>query len=139
MAPSPGKRTRILKVSAARVKVSLRVMYSYEGLGLMLALVALAAFWRDSLAARERALSAAARACKRSEVQLLDGALVISELGLRRNARGGVRIWRLYEFEFSLDGSVRYPGRVGMLGQGVEMVQLDRPDGTLIEGVGRVI
>lgn len=114
-------------------------MYSLEGLGLLLALGLLVAFWRDSLAAREAALRAAVRACKQSQVQLLDGALVISELGLRRNANGTVRFWRLYEFEFSLDGSARYPGRVGMLGQGVEMVQLDRPDGTLIEGIGRVV
>jgi hypothetical protein len=114
-------------------------MYSLEGLGLLLALAALVAFWRDSLAAREAALRAAARACVRSEVQLLDGAIAISELGLRRAAHGGIRIWRLYEFEFSLDGSRRHLGRVGLLGQGVEMVQLDRPDGTLIEGVGRVV
>lgn len=114
-------------------------MYSLEGLGLLLVLGAVAGFWRDSLAAREAALRAAAQACRRSQVQLLDGALVINELRLRRDERGVVRIWRLYEFEFSLEGSDRFPGRVGLLGARVEMVQLDRPDGTLIEGVGRVV
>jgi len=114
-------------------------MYSLEGLGLLVALAALVAFWRDSLAARETALRAATRSCARSEVQLLDGAIAISELGLRRDAQGWLRIWRLYEFEFSLDGSQRHPGRIALLGQGIEMVQLDRPDGTLIEGVGREV
>lgn len=114
-------------------------MYSLEGLGLLLALGLLAVFWRDSLAAREAALRAAARACAQSRVQLLDGALMISELGLRRDASGWLRIWRLYEFEFSVEGRDRFPGRVGMSGQRVEVVQLDRPDGTLIEGEGRVV
>jgi len=114
-------------------------MFSYEGLGLLVLIGALAVFWRDTLAAREAALAAATRACGRSQAQLLDGALSIAEFALRRDERGRLRPWRMYEFEFSLDGSRRYPGRVAVLGASVEMVQLDRPDGTLIEGTGRVV
>jgi len=126
-------------VPGAGVKVRLGPMYSVDGLVLLVCLGLLAALWRDSLAARETALRAAVAACVRSQVQFLDGALAIVELGLRRDGRGRLRIWRLYEFEFSLDGRGRFPGRVAVLGARVESVQLDRPDGTLIEGEGRVV
>jgi len=114
-------------------------MLDWTGLGLLAALGALIGVWQASLAAREAALAAAARSCASSGAQLLDQALVIGDLGLRRDAQGRLRVWRLYDFEFSVDGQARHAGRVGMLGAQVEFVQLDGPDGTVIEGGGRLL
>lgn len=97
----------------------------------------LAAFWYDSLGARECALEAGRRACRHAEVQLLDQTVALARLGLRRDRRGRLRLTRCYQFEFSRDGSDRWLGRVLLLGQYAESVQLEHPDGLLILPHGR--
>jgi hypothetical protein len=114
-------------------------MFDWSAVLFLAGLGLVAALWRACLAAREAALATVARCCRAHGVQLLDQALVIAELGLRRDGAGRLRVWRMYEFEFSSGGEGRHPGRVGLLGDRVETVQFDGPEGTLIEGRGRVV
>jgi hypothetical protein len=91
----------------------------------ILVIVAGAAFWVDSLRARERALAAGRRACERYGVQLLDETVAISALRLAREAGGQVRLKRTYSFEFSDTGNNRRHGAIVMLGAELQDMQLD--------------
>lgn len=62
--------------------------------------------------------------CDEMDVQLLDEGIVLRGFWLKRNARGSVRIWRSYHFEFSSTGDERYQGSIVLLGDEVEAVQL---------------
>jgi hypothetical protein len=87
--------------------------------------------WRNNLAARERAIEVAGRTCRQVGVQMLDQTVSITRLGVGRSAYG-LRLRRRYRFEFSTDGSDRYPGRVELLGLTVVSVQLDGPSGLVV-------
>jgi hypothetical protein len=87
-------------------------------------LVLAVVYWWRSLAAREVALRAARRHCDRLGLQLLDDTVALRGVWLKRNADGQPSIWRAYAFEFSATGGERYQGRIVMLGDRVEGVQL---------------
>lgn len=91
-----------------------------------LAVLALVAFytWR-AFQARDRALAAARRHCQRMEVQMLDQAVFMRGLWLRRDRRGRPGLWRAFHFEFTVTGSDRYTGRVLMLGRHIHSVELE--------------
>jgi len=82
------------------------------------------AYWWRALAARERALQAAQRRCERLGLQLLDDTVALRGLWFKRNERGQQTLWRAYGFEFSVTGGERYQGRVVMLGNRVEQIDL---------------
>ncbi len=88
--------------------------------------------WTDSLRARERAIKASAKACKQLEVQLLDQTVALSRLGLGRNPGGRLRIRRQYTFEFSTNGGDRHTGHITVLGDVLETIHLEHPDGNTI-------
>ncbi|TXH66872.1 MAG: DUF3301 domain-containing protein [Thiothrix sp.] len=96
-------------------------------------LLSLAWFWQDSLKSRERAIRAAAIACREIGAQLLDQTVALKKTKLARAESGQVTLRRIYEFEFSLAGYERLYGRAYVLGQKLEQVQLDRAEGTVIE------
>jgi hypothetical protein len=98
----------------------------------ILLIAALIWFWSDSLRARERTLRACATACEQLNVQLLDQTVSLSRLGIRRDAHGRLQMRRIYAFEFSIGGGGRWHGHAVLLGQNVEYVQLDHPDGAII-------
>lgn len=89
--------------------------------------------WSDTLSARERALQVCRRACQRVDAQLLDDTVALRRMALREDAGGRRAIWRLYRFEFTIDGATRRPGFVALLGRGVQHLELDYPEGTLID------
>ncbi len=91
----------------------------------LLAMVAGALFWIDSLRARERALAAGRRACERYGVQLLDETVVFASLRLARDEEGRVRLKRTYSFEFSDTGDNRRRGAIVMLGPDLADLQLE--------------
>lgn len=99
---------------------------------LIMALGGLYWFWSDSLKSRETALLVCTRACRQSDVQLLDQTVAVLKLGLGRSRSGSVSIRRHYGFEFSVDGAMRRQGRAVLLGRAVEYVELDLPDGLTI-------
>ena len=87
----------------------------WEALGL-LALVAAALLWADSLRARERAVRAGRSACERYQLQFLDDTVSFARLRLARDEGGQLKISRTYTFEFSDTGNNRRHGAVVMLG-----------------------
>lgn len=89
-------------------------------------------FWVDSLHARERALRVCAASCKQTKTQLLDQTVSLVRVGVGRNSNNRVFFRRRYRFEFSTDGVNRWQGRVTLLGQIVESVHMDYPEGATI-------
>ncbi|ASK35732.1 hypothetical protein CEK62_15750 [Alcanivorax sp. N3-2A] len=102
---------------------------------LLLAALVLGAalFWR-SQRIRETALRVTRRYCEREDVMLLDETVGLKRLRLRRDNQGKLRLWRVYEFEFTVTGGERYRGETLVLGERVERVTLpphrfvDEPD-----------
>ncbi len=82
-------------------------------------------FWKDSMSTREVALAVAKRACTEIDVQLLDDTVSVTKFKLCRNQRGSMSLCRLYTFEFSQSGEVRYLGRIYMNSLTVYDVILD--------------
>ncbi len=105
---------------------------SFTGIILLAMLMALAWFWFDSLRAREAALRAGARACADINVQFLDQSVSVDRLRLGRDARGQLRLRRVFSFEFSDDGAARRRGKIVMLGQYVQSITLENADGTAL-------
>ena len=89
------------------------------------ALCAAIAFWFDALRAREAALAAGRAACERYALLLLDDTVACTQLRLARDARGRLRIARIYGFEFSDTGNNRRLGRICLLGDRPEEITLD--------------
>lgn len=62
--------------------------------------------------------------CDEMDVQLLDEGIVLRGFWLKRDARGNVRVWRSYNFEFSSTGDERYHGNIIVLGNQVQSINL---------------
>jgi hypothetical protein len=97
---------------------------AYSTLNLLLVLMLLIWFWRDSLRARERATTISRKACESHGVQFLDQTVALRRLGLRW-LRSGIKLRRLYVFDYSLEGRGRMTGYIVMLGQHAETLHLD--------------
>lgn len=75
--------------------------------------------------AKEQAVSAASRACKQINAQLLDQTVVLTKLRLCRTNAGNMALCRLYIFDFTMDGDVRREGVITMKGQRILDLVLD--------------
>ncbi|MCP5420269.1 MAG: DUF3301 domain-containing protein [Gammaproteobacteria bacterium] len=84
--------------------------------------------WQASLRAWETARAAATRACRTSAVQLLDDTVALDSLWPRRDRSGRWQLERIYLFEFTDTGSTRRTGRLIMVGNDVEVVQMEGGD-----------
>lgn len=73
---------------------------------------------------KQLAHSAVKKHCDEMDVQLLDEGIVLRGFWLKRDARGNVRIWRSYQFEFSSTGDERYQGSIILLGRQIQVIQL---------------
>lgn len=82
-------------------------------------------YWRRALIAKEYAFAAAQRHCTAMQVQLLDQSVYLRRLWIKRDERGRLSLWRAFYFEFTVIGDDRYFGRVVMLGNRVNEVQLE--------------
>lgn len=94
-------------------------------LAVLVAGLAGAWLWVDSLRARERAVDAGRAACRRYGLQLLDDTVAIARLWPGRTAEGQLRLRRTYTFEFSDTGDNRRQGAIVMLGGQLEDLQLE--------------
>ncbi len=83
-------------------------------------------FVSDSLKAREAAHAAARRACEEAGVQFLDDTVSQTGMRLTRDADGRATLERRFRFEFSTTGDDRQQGRVRLLGNKVQEVNLAR-------------
>ncbi|RMG34548.1 MAG: DUF3301 domain-containing protein [Gammaproteobacteria bacterium] len=83
--------------------------------------------WLDGARARELATRLAQTLCERRGLQFLDGTVALRRMGVRRKA-GGLRIRRMFSFDYSREGSGRHLGWIILLGTDIELVQLDEPE-----------
>jgi hypothetical protein len=81
-------------------------------------------FWR-AVAIREQALHAVKRHLKQQDLQLLDDAVALRSVWLRRNKQQRLCIERIYQFEFSSTRVDRYNGRITLLDDQVVDIQLE--------------
>jgi Protein of unknown function (DUF3301) len=79
----------------------------------------------EALRAREAAIRVTREACKQQGLQLLDDTVHGVRFGFVRDHEGVVRLRRTFLFDFSEDGVNRRSGRVIVLGETVESLQLD--------------
>ena len=86
-------------------------------------MIGAALFWRAQRI-RETALRVTRRHCEREEVLLLDQTVGLKRLRLRRDGEGRLRLWRFYEFEFTVTGGERYRGETLVAGDRVVRVTL---------------
>ena len=87
-----------------------------NGLLLLLLISALLWFWLDSRRAHEFAIGLCRHLCEQHAVVLLDEAVVLDKLRLRRNPNGRIVFERSYRFEYSDDIAQRQHGTLVMLG-----------------------
>jgi 8-oxo-dGTP pyrophosphatase MutT (NUDIX family) len=90
----------------------------------LLACVAAAAYWHDTLGARERANDAVRELCEETGVSLLDGTVAFARLRVVRGDAGRPALERSYVFDYSDDGYTRRQGYVVLRGRQVESVVL---------------
>jgi len=93
----------------------------------ILALLLLGWFWLDSLRAREIATEICRAACKQHDLKFLDQTVSLRRLRMRRTGVG-LRIVRLYGFDFSAEGIGRYGGYLILVGLEPETIGLDPPE-----------
>lgn len=91
----------------------------------IIAIVAAALLWVDSLRARERAVQAGRSACQRYDLQFLDDTVSFARIRLARDEEGRLKLVRTYTFEFSDTGNNRRHGAIVMLGAELQDLQLE--------------
>jgi hypothetical protein len=91
----------------------------------IIAALAAAWYWVDSLRARERAVAAGQAACGRYDLQFLDETVAFVKLRAVRDADGRIRLQRTYAFEFSDTGDNRRQGVIVTLGAELADVQME--------------
>lgn len=95
---------------------------SWSALALIILGAAVAWFWQDSLAARERANAAAIEACERLSLQFLDGTVAFARIAVTRGAGGRLTLRRTYVFDYTANSIERLQGFVVMTARRVETV-----------------
>lgn len=100
---------------------------SFTTLNLLLLLMLTIWFWRDSLRVRELATRISRTACQSHGVQFLDQTVALRRIGVRW-LRVGLKIRRIYEFDYSLEGSGRQTGYIVMLGSQAVTLRIDLPE-----------
>lgn len=88
--------------------------------------------WSAATRSKNQATSFCARACSDINLQFLDQTVVLTKLGVGRDRRNFLHWQRVYDFEFSVDGSARHRGQLALHGTRVASVHLDHPEGPII-------
>jgi len=83
-------------------------------------------FWLDSARAREIATGTCETVCRQRGLQFLDQTVALRRIGLRWTNRG-VRIRRLFRFDYSEQGIGRHTGHISMVGISLEEFSLGLP------------
>ena len=98
---------------------------------LMLAGIAVAAFWFAGRRAAEIATVVGRQACARAGVQWLDQSVHLLSMRLRRGPDGWLGLERHYGFEYSTAGEDRHAGRIVLHGNRLQAVAgpMPLPDG----------
>jgi len=77
--------------------------------------------WLDGARAREFATNLVQRYCRNRNMQFLDGTVALVRVGIRWTS-SGLRIRRMFRFDFSLEGVGRRAGHILMLGTRLEFI-----------------
>lgn len=107
-------------------------MPSFDNMLGILAVGGIAWIWYRGLTLRERALAAIDRICAELRVQALDQTVALRRIGLGRDAYGRLSLRRTYGFEFSVRGADRCPGSLTFLGDLLESIRFEHPDGPIV-------
>jgi hypothetical protein len=91
---------------------------------LLLAFVAAAWFWLDSLSARDVAVAVGRQAAERYGLQLLDETVAITRLWAARDGMGRMRLQRTYTFEVSDTGADRLSCKLTLLGKRLQKLEM---------------
>lgn len=83
--------------------------------------------WLDGARAREMATGLVQGYCRNRNLQFLDGTVVLARVGIRWTS-SGLRIRRMFRFDFSQEGVGRRTGHILMLGTTLEAVDDGLPD-----------
>ena len=108
---------------------------TWTALFMLVGLAAAVAFWHSSLAARERANSAALDACERLRLQFLDGTVAFANLALTRRPGGKLSLRRTYVFDYTADSIERRQGFVILTGPRLDSVGFANETATLANGM----
>lgn len=84
----------------------------------------LAWYWWRAKAIKDFVITTARAHCRKMDVLLLDDAVYLRGLWFKRDQQGQLRVWRRFLFDFTATGEERYLGRVIMLGQTIERIDL---------------
>ena len=101
---------------------------------LLLLAAAIVMLWLDGARAREFATGLVQGYCGNRNMQFLDGTVALVRVGIRWTA-SGLRIRRMFRFDFSLEGVGRRTGHILMLGTRLETIDdgLPDPDRDMVE------
>lgn len=95
----------------------------------ILVLALLGWLWLDGARAREFAITLARRYCENRDMQFLDDTVALVRMGVRWT-REGLRIRRMFRFDFSLEGVGRRTGHVLLIGTRLEAIDDGLPEPT---------
>lgn len=98
----------------------------------LLILMIVVLLWHAAASAREQVILACRKVCRELGLQFLDETVVLRSMRPRRGPSGRLTFERRYEFEFSASGQERCNGWAMALGESVERISLEHPDGQLI-------
>lgn len=121
--------------SIAVLSVSNRINYEMltePAILIIIFLGLIAAFWLNSIRAKEIAMQASANACAQIQAQFLDQTASLKKIRFMRDKNGRLGFQRIYGFDFSRDRENRLKGLVIMNGHQVNKVLLDEDSGTTI-------
>jgi Protein of unknown function (DUF3301) len=94
----------------------------WTALVLLIIASAVAWFWQDSLAARERANAAAQEACERLSLQFLDGTVAFARLEVIRGTGSVFDFRRTYVFDYTANSIERRQGFIVLTGRRIDTV-----------------
>jgi hypothetical protein len=97
-----------------------------EHLLALLSVLGIGWLWLDGARAREMAVGLAQRACRDRGVQMLDQAVALRRIGISWRGRG-LRLRRVYRFDFSEEGVGRRTGYLVLRGLELEDMSLGLP------------
>ena len=81
---------------------------------------------------REHAKKLAVLACKKENLQLLDGSVSLKNLRIERDAKKQFYLLRHFKFDFSVTGTERRTGIIALRGMQQQYLLLDLPEDVTI-------
>jgi len=90
-------------------------------------------FWWQTMQAREVAEKLAREACKRENVQLLDGTVSLKKIRIRWLTLQSSPVLRYFSFEFTHSGEERREGTIALSGLNQQILVMNLDDNTTID------